>query len=93
MTVRLNPKAAADRILGVATGAGGERLLKVAVRAPPENGKANAALLRLLAEVWRLPARDLAIVLGPAQRRKTVHVSGEPRTLLAQIEAGLRPWL
>jgi uncharacterized protein YggU (UPF0235/DUF167 family) len=63
------------------------------VTAAPEGGKANAALIALLARTWRLPKRDLAIVLGAADRRKTVHVAGDPRELMRRIEAGLRPWL
>ena len=60
-------------------------MLKASVTEPPENGRANEALLRLLARAWRLPRRDLAIVAGAASRQKTVHISGEPRQLLERL--------
>jgi uncharacterized protein YggU (UPF0235/DUF167 family) len=55
------------------------------VRAPPEDGRANEALLRLLAREWRLPRRDLSIVAGAASRYKTVHVAGDPRQLADRL--------
>jgi uncharacterized protein YggU (UPF0235/DUF167 family) len=67
--------------------------LKVAVTAAPEAGKANDALLRFLARLWRVPKRDVTLVLGHADRRKVVHVAGDPVVLSRVIEEGLRPWL
>jgi uncharacterized protein (TIGR00251 family) len=49
---------------------------KVRVAAPPEDGKANAAVIRLLADTVGVPARDVAILSGHASRDKTVEVSG-----------------
>jgi uncharacterized protein len=93
VAVRLAPKSAADRVLGLAAEANGGVALKVAVTAPPEAGKANDALLRFLARLWRVPKRDLSLVLGHADRRKVVHVAGDPEALCRTIEEGLRPWL
>ena len=49
LAVRLTPKASAERIIGLADEADGGVVLKVAVTAAPEGGKANAALLKVLA--------------------------------------------
>jgi len=49
---------------------------KVRVAAPPEDGKANDAVVRLLAETLALPARDVQIVSGRASRDKTVALAG-----------------
>ena len=92
LAVRLTPKASAERIVGLADEADGGVVLKVAVTAAPENGKANAALLKLLARVFHLPARDFAVLRGVSGRRKVVAVSGAPGALMAQIAEGLRPW-
>ncbi len=93
LAVRLTPKASADRVIGLAAESDGGVALKVAVTAAPEAGKANDALLRLLARLFRLPRRDFAIVQGAADRRKIVHITGEPASLARKIEEDLRPWL
>lgn len=59
--------------------------LKAAVTAPPENGKANDAVIALLAEAWRLPRSSFGIVKGASARAKTVSVAGEPGALADRI--------
>lgn len=49
---------------------------KVRVAAPPEDGKANDAVIRLLADAVGVPRRDVAILSGHASRDKTVELSG-----------------
>ena len=85
--MRLTPRAKADRVLGVTATAEGKRVLKASVIAPPEDRRANEALLQLLAEVLRLPRRDLTIVAGAAGRRKTVSVAGDPQDLSDRLGA------
>jgi uncharacterized protein (TIGR00251 family) len=82
LTVRVVPKASRSRILGLADGA-----LKVAVAAAPEDGKANAALVEILAEALSVAKRDVALAAGAASRRKLIYVTGHPATLLARVEA------
>ena len=59
--------------------------LKVQVTAPPEGGKANAAVIALLAEAWRLPRSSFDVIKGQAARAKTVRVSGEPAAIAERI--------
>ncbi|HKF74445.1 MAG TPA: DUF167 family protein [Stellaceae bacterium] len=92
LAVRLTPKASTERIIGLADDAEGGVVLKVAVTAAPEGGKANAALLRLLARAFHLPPRDFSVVRGATDRRKVVAVTGAPAALAARISEGLRPW-
>jgi uncharacterized protein (TIGR00251 family) len=49
---------------------------KVRVTAAPEDGKANDAVVRLLAETLALPARDVHIVSGRSSRDKIVALEG-----------------
>ena len=49
---------------------------KVRVAAAPEDGKANDALVRLLADTLSLPARDVRIVSGRSSRDKIVALEG-----------------
>jgi uncharacterized protein len=69
--VKAVPGASRNRIVGVL----GDRL-KVAVSAPPEGGKANKAICALLAEVFGLAARDVAVTAGAGQPQKTVELVG-----------------
>jgi uncharacterized protein len=49
---------------------------KVRVAAPPEAGRANEAVLRLLADTLQLARRDVELVAGHASRDKVVSVAG-----------------
>jgi uncharacterized protein YggU (UPF0235/DUF167 family) len=75
LAVRLSPRGGADRIDGWGEDAAGRRMLRVRVSAPPSDGEANAALLRLLAGILRAPASSLAIVSGASARLKLVEVA------------------
>ncbi len=93
LAVRLTPKAASARILGIIEDGAGGRVLKAAVTAAPEAGKANDALLLLLAKTLGVKRGALSLVLGAADRRKLVHIAGDPAALAAQLEERLGPWL
>ena len=85
VAIRLTPRAKADRSVSVVAAAGGRRVVKASVAAPAEDGRANEALLQLLADAWRVPRRDLAILTGAASRQKTVRISGDPQPLLERL--------
>lgn len=59
--------------------------LKAAVTAPPEDGKANDAVIALLADTWRLPRSSFDIVKGASTRSKTISVAGDPGVLADRI--------
>ena len=83
--LRVQPRARRNQVDGLAAMPDGAVALKVAVTAPPEDGKANAALLRLLARTWGLAPRRLALVAGAKDRVKTVLVAGDAAQLLATL--------
>jgi uncharacterized protein (TIGR00251 family) len=70
--IRLTPKAARDAILGWVADVDGQPVLKVSVTAVPEKGKANDALIALLAKSWKLPKTDILLVRGDTDRNKTL---------------------
>lgn len=86
--VRLTPRAAMDRIDGVETLADGAPVLKARVRAVPEKGKANEAVLKLLAKTAGLPASRARLLTGDTARRKTILLEGDGAAL-ATVLAGL----
>lgn len=69
--VRVQPRAKRDQILGVHDGA-----LKVALTAPPVEGAANDALVKLVAAALGVARRDVAILHGDSSRQKTLRVNG-----------------
>ncbi len=64
VALKVTPKAARAGVTGVETDAAGRAVLKVRVNSAPEGGKANAALIKLLAKAWRLPKGALKVVAG-----------------------------
>jgi uncharacterized protein (TIGR00251 family) len=85
VSIRLSPRARTERLVAVSAAAEGGHVLKAAVTAPAEAGRANEALLQLLARAWHLPRRDLSIVTGSTSRNKVVRVAGDPQRLLEQV--------
>lgn len=77
LAVRLTPKSARDAVEGFETAADGRPHLKARVRAVPEKGKANEALVRLLAGALGVPAGSVEIVAGGTARLKTVRIKGD----------------
>jgi uncharacterized protein (TIGR00251 family) len=71
LALRVSPGARSSAIVGRQ----GDRW-KVRVSAPAESGRANKALLRLLAEVLSVPRSRLRLVAGRGARDKLVEVSG-----------------
>ena len=64
---------------------------KVRVAAPAEDGRANEAVLKLLAERVGLPRRSLSIVSGRTGRDKVVHMAGiDARETERRLEGSCR---
>lgn len=87
--LRVTPRGGSDRIDGRGEDANGEPHLKLRVSDVAEKGKANAAVLKLLAKAWGVPRSSLSIASGETGRNKTVALAGDPVDLKARIEAWL----
>jgi uncharacterized protein (TIGR00251 family) len=86
LAVRLTPKGGRDAIDGIEQMADGRAVLKVRVAAPPSEGGANDALIRLIAKALSVPPRDVALAAGATARVKRLTVAGEPARLIAVLE-------
>lgn len=84
--VRLTPKGGRDAIEGWAKASDGSEHLKARVRAVPEDGKANAALIALLAAKLDVPKSAVRIASGATARLKRIEIAGDARTLAARLE-------
>ena len=71
LAVRVQPRASKDEISGVLDGA-----LKVRLRAPALEGRANEALCEYLAELLKTPKAAVRILSGHHSRSKRVEVRG-----------------
>ena len=91
VTVRLTPRGGQDAFDEIVTLADGMIVLKARVRAAPEDGAANAALVRLFADTLKLPARDISLAGGATSRVKRIRIQGEPAALTAALETLGRP--
>ncbi len=74
IAVRLTPKAAANRIGEMRRLPNGDEQQVIYVTAPPDKGKANAAMMKLLAEHLGVAVSSLSIVRGHAVRNKLVRI-------------------
>jgi uncharacterized protein (TIGR00251 family) len=62
--------------------------LVVAVNAPPVDGKANEAVIRVLAGTFGIPRSSVTIVRGDTGRKKTVRLAGLTATAVTAIVGG-----
>jgi uncharacterized protein (TIGR00251 family) len=77
LDVRLQPRAKRSEIVGWRDG-----VLLVRVTAPPVDGKANAALCRLLAKTLGVAPSTVAVIRGSSARDKVVRVDGVETSIL-----------
>ncbi len=61
--------------------------LKLSVSAPPEDGKANAAVIALLARTLGVAKSAISVVSGATDRRKLVEIRGDEKNLRAALDA------
>ncbi len=84
--VRLTPKGGRDALEGAETRADGQSVLKARVRAVPEDGKANDALVALLAKSLKIPSSRVTIVSGATSRHKALALEGDPAGLAESLD-------
>ena len=86
--VRLTPKSAAEGVEGIEETTDGPAL-KVRVRAVPEKGKANAALVSVFADWLGVAKGCVEVAAGGKSRCKMLAVTGDGPRLAARIAARL----
>lgn len=83
LSIKLQPRAAANEIIGVL---GSE--LRVKVTAPPVDAAANEALVRLLADKLNCPRNRVELVRGHTSRHKLVKIFGmKPEAILGKLQS------
>lgn len=72
LAVKVTPKGGRDCVLPFVEG---DLAVKVKVASPPEDGKANAAVITLLSDILKIPKSRIKIVQGEKSRQKRVAIS------------------
>ncbi len=85
LTVRLTPKADRDAVYGCETTENG-LLIKARVRAVPEKGKANIALIKLIAKWLGTAKSNVTLLKGDTSRQKQLFVYGDSEELQSHID-------
>jgi uncharacterized protein (TIGR00251 family) len=83
LAVRLSPNGGRDAIDGIEAD---EAFLKARVAAVPEKGKANKALILLIAQSLRIPKSSVSLISGDTARKKILRIDGDPEDLVKKLE-------
>jgi uncharacterized protein (TIGR00251 family) len=85
LAMRLTPRASRDGIDGLKEGR-----IQARVRAVPEDGRANAALVELVADEIGVPKSTVEVTAGHIARLKSVTIKGDAAALEARVTAWLK---
>jgi uncharacterized protein YggU (UPF0235/DUF167 family) len=85
--VRVTPNARDTSIDGAQTRDDGTPVLSLKVTEVPDKGRANKAVIALLAKNLSVPKSTIAVTRGATARLKTLTITGKPDELAAKITA------
>ena len=85
LAVKAAPKASRDAIGGILETPQGPAL-KVFITAAPDRGKANAAVIELIAEAFHVPKSAVSVIAGATDRSKLLRIAGDPAVLSRHAE-------
>ncbi|ATN36331.1 hypothetical protein ACO34A_21310 [Rhizobium sp. ACO-34A] len=86
LAIRLTPNAGRDALEGVEENAEGEAYLRARVTSVPEKGKANKALIALIAKAVGVPKSSISLVSGETARQKILRIDGDPEDLERRLD-------
>jgi uncharacterized protein (TIGR00251 family) len=86
LAVRLTPNGGRDHVDGLELDADGRAHLKVRVSVVPEKGKANKALIALVAKSCGLPKSSVSLVSGDTSRKKILRIDAEPEDVIRKLD-------
>jgi uncharacterized protein YggU (UPF0235/DUF167 family) len=85
LRLRVTPRGGRDAVEGIEALSDGRRVLKVRVRAVPEDGAANEGVRRLLARTLQVPASAVRLEAGATARLKTFVIAGDAPALAGRL--------
>lgn len=90
LAVRLTPNGGRDAINGIESGADGEVFVKARVTAVPEKGKANKALVALVAKSLKVPKSSVSVISGETSRKKILRIDGDTEDIVEKLDRLLK---
>jgi uncharacterized protein (TIGR00251 family) len=88
IVLRLTPNSSNDEIFGIEQGPSGPHF-KARTRAQPEKGKANTALIKLVAKWLHIAKSEISLKSGSKSRIKTVEISAPSEETIALLQKQL----
>jgi hypothetical protein len=82
--IKVHPRAHKNAITGLVGDA-----LRLALTAPPVEGKANQAVIEFFADLFAIPRSSVTIASGETSRNKVVRISGMSRQMVEERLAGM----
>lgn len=89
--VRVTPNGSRDEITGIVDCGEGEYRLALKVRAVPEKGKANKAVIKLVAKLLGQPKSSITVASGSATRQKTLRITGDANGIISSLDRFFLP--
>ena len=84
--LRVTPKSSRNQIDGVYPAADGSLSLKIKVRAQPEKGRANQAVIAIMSKFLEQPKLCLEMISGLADRRKSLLVRADAQLVIEKLK-------
>lgn len=91
LSIRVQPGARSDALIGFSSDGRGGEVLKIRLRAPAVEGKANAALIEFLAQLLGLRQSQIALLRGEKAREKIIGVEGMMREEIKRRVSAISP--
>ena len=70
--IRVSPNAGRNEIVETMT----DGIIKIKLKAPPVDGKANTELIKFLSKEWKIPKTNITITKGQTSKNKTIIIEG-----------------
>ena len=91
VSVRATPKGGRDALDGTTLLSDGREVLKIRVRAAPEDGAATAAVIKVLAAAAGIAPSSVRLTSGATARLKVFRLAGDPAALRTALTQALAP--
>jgi uncharacterized protein (TIGR00251 family) len=90
ISVKITPNSSHTKISGKFIDEKNQEYLKINVAAVPEDGKANAELIKFLAKIFKIPKSKIEILRGETARIKVLKLSKPDNDLRVFLDLALR---
>lgn len=87
LEVRVSPGASRNKVLGLYK----DDIVKIAIKSPPVDGKANETLVYFLSELFSVAKKNVVIVRGESSRTKRIFIQGDKDKLQQVLQKILNP--